>query len=318
MRQGLGAQSPTFPSCRPRRTSTSTSTSAEALWRDRGIGVSNATPLSPCELRHHEQSLLARRKGGHRHRRQPGHRRGHRGAPGRAGAAVVLAARKPDALAAVASRLEAAEGAGAGGRGAHRQARRRRHAWWSGRSRASARWTCLVNNAATNPYFGPMLDVETGAWDKTFEVNVKGYFLAAREVVRHLEKRGANGQHHQHREHRGSRAAPLQGVYGMTKAAVISHDPDAWRKRSGASASGSTPSRRGWWRRSSPRSHRGQRGAPRSRRGPRGAPSARPARRDRRSGGLPRLRGVVVRDRPGAGGRRRHHQRGVAESSRRG
>jgi NAD(P)-dependent dehydrogenase (short-subunit alcohol dehydrogenase family) len=81
----------------------------------------------------------------------------------------------------------------------------------------------LVNNAGTNPYFGPMLDTEMGAWDKTFEVNLKGYFWMAREVVKHLRAR---------EEKRGSivniasivgmMSAPLQGVYGMTKAAVIS------------------------------------------------------------------------------------------------
>ena len=32
----------------------------------------------------------------------------------------------------------------------------------------------LVNNAATNPYFGPLIDAEEAAWDKTFEVNLKG------------------------------------------------------------------------------------------------------------------------------------------------
>src|SRR5687768_9313520 len=44
----------------------------------------------------------------------------------------------------------------------------------------------LVNNAATNPHFGPMMTVDWGAWDKTFEVNLKGYFACAREVVKHL------------------------------------------------------------------------------------------------------------------------------------
>src|SRR6266480_3405859 len=33
----------------------------------------------------------------------------------------------------------------------------------------------LVNNAATNPHFGPLLEAEESHWDKTFEVNVKGY-----------------------------------------------------------------------------------------------------------------------------------------------
>jgi NAD(P)-dependent dehydrogenase (short-subunit alcohol dehydrogenase family) len=79
-----------------------------------------------------------------------------------------------------------------------------------------------VNNAATNPYFGPLLDTEDGAWDKTFEVNVKGYFVATREVVRHLSARNAPGSIINVASIMGIQAAPLQGVYGMTKAAIIS------------------------------------------------------------------------------------------------
>ena len=51
----------------------------------------------------------------------------------------------------------------------------------------------LVNNAATNPYFGPLLGIDEGAWDKTFEVNLKGYFWMIRGVVNHLTSRGAPG-----------------------------------------------------------------------------------------------------------------------------
>src|SRR5207302_10216990 len=40
----------------------------------------------------------------------------------------------------------------------------------------------LVNNAATNPYFGPLLGAELGAWDKTFEVNLRGVFLLTKLV----------------------------------------------------------------------------------------------------------------------------------------
>ncbi len=80
----------------------------------------------------------------------------------------------------------------------------------------------LVNNAGTNPYFGPLLDTEMGAWDKTFEVNLKGYFWMAREVVRHLRSREAPGAIVNIASIVGMMSAPLQGVYGMTKAAVIS------------------------------------------------------------------------------------------------
>ena len=80
----------------------------------------------------------------------------------------------------------------------------------------------LINNAATNPYFGPMLDIEWGAWRKTFEVNVEGYFSAARAVARHLLARNAPGSIVNVTSVLGSMASPMQGVYGMTKAAVIS------------------------------------------------------------------------------------------------
>ncbi|MBX3202872.1 MAG: glucose 1-dehydrogenase [Labilithrix sp.] len=80
----------------------------------------------------------------------------------------------------------------------------------------------LVNNAATNPYFGPMLDVDEGAWDKTFEVNAKGYFWMSREVARHLRERDARGSIINMASVAGIVASPLQGVYAMTKAAVIS------------------------------------------------------------------------------------------------
>jgi len=80
----------------------------------------------------------------------------------------------------------------------------------------------LVNNAATNPYFGPFLQIDAGAWDKTFEVNVKGYFFTAREVTRHLVDRGAPGSIVNVASVAGIMGTPLQGVYAMTKAAIIS------------------------------------------------------------------------------------------------
>ena len=80
----------------------------------------------------------------------------------------------------------------------------------------------LVNNAAANPYFGPMLQIEDAAWDKTFEVNVKGYFMMMREVANHLTARNAPGSLINVASIAGLRSAPFQAVYGMTKAAVIS------------------------------------------------------------------------------------------------
>lgn len=80
----------------------------------------------------------------------------------------------------------------------------------------------LVNNAATNPYFGPMLDIDNSAWDKTFEVNTKGYFWMIREVAKHLRAREAPGSIISMSSVAGLMAAPAQAVYGMTKAAIVS------------------------------------------------------------------------------------------------
>ncbi|HOX42397.1 MAG TPA: glucose 1-dehydrogenase [Myxococcota bacterium] len=80
----------------------------------------------------------------------------------------------------------------------------------------------LVNNAATNPYFGPMLDVEEAAWQKTFEVNVRGPFELTRRVARRWRDGEKPGVIVNVASILGLRAAPLQGVYGLTKAAIIS------------------------------------------------------------------------------------------------
>jgi NAD(P)-dependent dehydrogenase (short-subunit alcohol dehydrogenase family) len=137
------------------------------------------------------------------------------------GAKVVLAARKPDALEAVAARITQAGGL-AHAVVAHTGKAEDIDALVKAAVERFGQVDVLVNNAATNPYFGPMLEVEDGAWDKTFEVNVKGYFMLMRAVARHLEARGAKGSLINVASIAGLRAAPMQAVYGMTKAAVVS------------------------------------------------------------------------------------------------
>ena len=79
----------------------------------------------------------------------------------------------------------------------------------------------LVNNAATNPYFGPMLDMDLGAFDKTVEVNIRGYFYATLLAARRMREHGG-GAIVNVASINGRRAAPGQGVYSMTKAAILS------------------------------------------------------------------------------------------------
>jgi NAD(P)-dependent dehydrogenase (short-subunit alcohol dehydrogenase family) len=138
-----------------------------------------------------------------------------------AGAAVVLAARKAEALEAAAAQVTASGGRALAvatntGRGAEVDALIAKAV------EAFGKVDVLVNNAAANPHFGPLLGVEDAAWEKTFDVNLKGYFAATRAVVAHLQARAAPGSIVNVASVTGIRAAPLQGVYGMSKAAVIS------------------------------------------------------------------------------------------------
>ena len=80
----------------------------------------------------------------------------------------------------------------------------------------------LVNNAATNPHFGPMITADDKVFDKTFEVNARAYFALARETAKTLVARDAPGSFVFVSSTQGILASPLMGVYGMTKAAAIS------------------------------------------------------------------------------------------------
>jgi NAD(P)-dependent dehydrogenase (short-subunit alcohol dehydrogenase family) len=48
----------------------------------------------------------------------------------------------------------------------------------------------VVNNAATNPHFGPILTAEDSHWDKILDVNVKGYFRVVKACVASMQARG--------------------------------------------------------------------------------------------------------------------------------
>jgi NAD(P)-dependent dehydrogenase (short-subunit alcohol dehydrogenase family) len=51
----------------------------------------------------------------------------------------------------------------------------------------------LVNNAATNPYFGRMIDIDLSRLDKTHEVNLRGPFVWAQTVWRaYMEASGGS------------------------------------------------------------------------------------------------------------------------------
>ena len=79
----------------------------------------------------------------------------------------------------------------------------------------------LVNNAATNPHFGPLLDAEDSLWQKTIEVNLMGNVWLTQMVVPVMRARGG-GKIINMASINALRPGRMQGIYSMTKAAVIS------------------------------------------------------------------------------------------------
>ncbi len=78
----------------------------------------------------------------------------------------------------------------------------------------------LVNNAATNPHFGKTLEVELSAWDKTFEVNLRGPLVLSQ--LAHRAWMGAHGGAIVNVASIGGiRPDPGLGPYGVSKAALI-------------------------------------------------------------------------------------------------
>ena len=78
----------------------------------------------------------------------------------------------------------------------------------------------LVNNAAANPYYGPVLDMDLGAYQKTVDVNIRGYFWASVEAGRRMKEQGG-GVIVNVASVNGVRPMDGQLVYSFTKAAVI-------------------------------------------------------------------------------------------------
>ncbi len=78
----------------------------------------------------------------------------------------------------------------------------------------------LVNNAATNPYFGPSLGMDLSAYQKTVDVNIRGYFWTSIEAARRMLAQG-KGAIVNVASVNAFRPMDGQAVYSMTKAAIV-------------------------------------------------------------------------------------------------
>jgi NAD(P)-dependent dehydrogenase (short-subunit alcohol dehydrogenase family) len=79
----------------------------------------------------------------------------------------------------------------------------------------------LINNAAANPYFGPIQDTDLGAFQKTVDVNIRGYFFMCARGVKAMAKQGG-GAIVNVASVNAFVPGFLQGIYSISKAAIIS------------------------------------------------------------------------------------------------
>ena len=80
----------------------------------------------------------------------------------------------------------------------------------------------LVNNAATNPHFGPMCAQSLASFQKTVDVNLRGYFWMTVQAAQRMARSGRGGAIVNIASVNARRSAPGQGVYSMTKAGIVS------------------------------------------------------------------------------------------------
>jgi NAD(P)-dependent dehydrogenase (short-subunit alcohol dehydrogenase family) len=78
----------------------------------------------------------------------------------------------------------------------------------------------LVNNAATNPYAGPTIDVDRPRWEKTLEINLTAPLVWTQIAWRRRLKEGG-GAVINIASVGGLATSPILGVYDVTKAALI-------------------------------------------------------------------------------------------------
>lgn len=79
----------------------------------------------------------------------------------------------------------------------------------------------LVNNAATNPHFGHITETPISMFQKTVDVNIRGYFVMCQEGSKLMAANGG-GSIVNVASVNGVIPGDMQGIYSVTKAAVIS------------------------------------------------------------------------------------------------
>lgn len=136
------------------------------------------------------------------------------------GAQLVLSSRSQDSVQAVADAIEA-DGGKAVATACHAGHLDEIDALFKFVNDQFGRLDILINNAATNPYYGPATGLPPEAFDKTVEVNLKGpYFMSSKAIPLMIESGG--GSIVNVSSIMALNPMPGQSVYAMTKAGLVS------------------------------------------------------------------------------------------------
>jgi NAD(P)-dependent dehydrogenase (short-subunit alcohol dehydrogenase family) len=136
------------------------------------------------------------------------------------GAQVIVSSRKQEACEAIVAQIQS-EGGKAEAIACHIGEMESIAALFSQIRDRHGRLDILVNNAAANPYFGPILDTTLEAFQKTVDVNIRGYFFASVEAGRLMKEKGG-GAIVNVASINAENPGMYQGIYSVTKAAIVS------------------------------------------------------------------------------------------------
>lgn len=136
-----------------------------------------------------------------------------------AGARVVVSSRRLEGVEAVAGEIRAAGGTALAVQ-AHVGQADEVQALVGRTLETYGRVDITVNNAATNPHFGPVLSADEGQWDKILDTNAKGVFRVCKAVVPAMSAQGG-GKIINLVSIAGLRPSPGMGLYSVSKAAVV-------------------------------------------------------------------------------------------------
>lgn len=137
-----------------------------------------------------------------------------------AGAGVVISSRKLPALEEAASEIEAETGARILPVSAHNRKPEELRALVERVREEFGRLDILVNNAATNPVMGPLIEIEERAFDVIMNTNLKGTFLLCQMAAKMMIEQGEGGNILNISSVAGVRPDPGLGVYSISKAAI--------------------------------------------------------------------------------------------------